>query len=334
MKKVSVIVPAFNAHDTLSRCLGSLVNQTLQEIEIIVVNDASTDDTWEIIKRCESLFPDKIIAIDSGVNRGSGGARNLALENSSGEFIGFVDSDDFVASDMFEKMYSEAIASDADFVDCGIYSEEAEKSSIFVRDELAGVLSDDKRRTLIMEGGYLVTKLFKRKMFFDPPVRMRERIRCLEDNDILKYMILKAEKISNVKEVLYNYSNTSESQTKNMEMLTYFESIYGVIKGTYELCHDLKNYDKVFDIFEYFYMLWYSYGINRCLYDAIVNYGADTAYIKNYFSEIGEREKNLLRKLAYLKKSIISNDYRNNSEVKNNLSELDIQIMEECDRLF
>ena len=116
MKKVSIIVPAYNAHDTLARCLGSLVNQTLQEIEIIVVNDASTDDTWEIMERCEKQFSDKVIIIDGKENRGPGGARNQGLDIATGEYIGFVDSDDYVADNMYEHLYSKAKEKDADIV--------------------------------------------------------------------------------------------------------------------------------------------------------------------------------------------------------------------------
>ena len=74
MKKVSVVIPAYNAHDTLARCLGSLVNQTLQDIEVVVVNDASKDETIDICNRCKAAFPDKVVVVDSKENLGCGGA--------------------------------------------------------------------------------------------------------------------------------------------------------------------------------------------------------------------------------------------------------------------
>ena len=74
MKKVSVIVGAYNAHATLARCLTSLVHQTLEDIEIIVVNDASKDDTLDIMKRCQQQFPDKMIVVNNEKNMGCGGA--------------------------------------------------------------------------------------------------------------------------------------------------------------------------------------------------------------------------------------------------------------------
>ncbi|MCR4687913.1 MAG: glycosyltransferase, partial [Lachnospiraceae bacterium] len=106
--KVSVIVPAYNVEDTLFDCIASLVMQTLNDIEIIIVNDCSTDHTYMVMQMLEEKFPDKIIIIDSPVNRGPGGARNLGMEYASGDYIGFVDSDDYVAKDMYEKLYNEA----------------------------------------------------------------------------------------------------------------------------------------------------------------------------------------------------------------------------------
>ena len=119
MKKISIIIPAYNCEKTLVQCLSNVVNQTLQDIEVIIVNDASTDRTWDIIMECESQFPHLIMAINSDVNRGAGGARNVGLMYASGEYIGFVDSDDIVSPNMYEKLYNEAIRGDYDIVVCG-----------------------------------------------------------------------------------------------------------------------------------------------------------------------------------------------------------------------
>ena len=149
MKKVSVIVGAYNAHDTLARCLTSLVHQTLEDIEIIVVNDASKDDTWEIMQRCKAQFPDKVVILNNEQNMGCGGAKNSGLEVASGEYIGFCDSDDYCALNMFELLYNKAKEKDADIVDCGFYVEAANASTISTPDEAEGILDDDKRKKLI-----------------------------------------------------------------------------------------------------------------------------------------------------------------------------------------
>jgi glycosyltransferase involved in cell wall biosynthesis len=186
MKKVSVIVGAYNAHDTLARCLTSLVHQTLEDIEIIIVNDASRDDTLDIMKRCQQQFPDKVILVNNEQNMGCGGARNAGLEVASGEYIGFCDSDDYCASNMFELLYSKAKEKNADIVDCGFFAEAANAPAISTSDEAEGILDDEKRKKLIISGGYLWSKLFKRELFFDPQIKMRSHVRVLEENDIFK----------------------------------------------------------------------------------------------------------------------------------------------------
>ena len=116
--KVSVIVPVYNTEKYLVNCLESLVNQTLQEIQIVIINDGSTDSSLEIIKSYSEKYPNKIV-YETQENGGQAVARNRALELCTGEYIGFLDSDDFVKKEMYQKMYEKAIAQDADYVACG-----------------------------------------------------------------------------------------------------------------------------------------------------------------------------------------------------------------------
>lgn len=102
--KVSVIVPVYNVRKYLDKCLKSLVNQTLKNIEIIIIDDGSTDGSTEIAQYYKKCFPDKII-YKKKKNGGLSSARNYGINLANGEYIGFVDSDDFVERDMFNKMY-------------------------------------------------------------------------------------------------------------------------------------------------------------------------------------------------------------------------------------
>ena len=334
MKKVSIVVPAYNAAKTISRCLDSLVNQTLQDIEIIVVNDASTDNTWEILLDYESRYPDKLIIVDGEVNRGSGGARNQGFDLASGEYIGLVDSDDYVASTMYERLYNKAREEDSDIVDCAYYSELNNKAIVFTSDDLTGELNDSKRKKLIASGGYLVTKIFRNSLWNEPKVRMREKVRCLEDADILIYMFLKAKSISNVIELFYYYCDANDSATKGTELQSYYDSVYGAMEAIYDLCHDMDTYEGAKEAVEYALINLYSNGINRCLRDQIIALGADPQNIKKYFNGVGYKEKQLLAKLADLKKRVVKGTYRDNTDVVNRIGELDIRIMEECDTRF
>lgn len=117
MVKVSIIIPVYNCEDYLDQCIQSLLNQTLEEIEILLVNDGSTDHSLEIIERYAKTNPQKIRYFDKP-NGGQASARNLALKYATGEFLGFVDSDDWVDETMYEKMYTVATVENQDVVVC------------------------------------------------------------------------------------------------------------------------------------------------------------------------------------------------------------------------
>lgn len=115
--KLSIIVPVYNVEKYLPQCLDSLVEQTIDDYEIILVNDGSPDNSQQIIDEYSARFPGLIrcLAIDNG---GQGRARNFGLEIAQGEYIGFADSDDQVLPHMFKTMYDAAISSEADVVIC------------------------------------------------------------------------------------------------------------------------------------------------------------------------------------------------------------------------
>ncbi|MDU4888894.1 MAG: glycosyltransferase family A protein [Clostridium sp.] len=115
--KVTVIVPVYNVEDYLEPCLSSLVNQTMKDIEIIVVNDGSPDNSQEIIDRFVKDYPELVKSIYKE-NGGQASARNVAMNIAQGEYINFVDSDDWVSLDMYETMYKIAKENDADIVIC------------------------------------------------------------------------------------------------------------------------------------------------------------------------------------------------------------------------
>ena len=105
--KISVIVPIYNVEEYLEKCLDSLVNQTLKDIEIILINDGSPDNSEEIVNKYLKKYKEKII-YHKKENEGQGIARNYGINLAKGEFISFVDSDDYVDKTMFEKLYNKA----------------------------------------------------------------------------------------------------------------------------------------------------------------------------------------------------------------------------------
>ncbi len=120
MPKVSIIVPVYNAEKYLYKCFNSLVNQTLEDIEIIAVNDGSTDNSLAILEEYEQKYPKKI-KVYSKENGGQASARNLALQYAEGEYIGYVDADDYADVAMFERLYRQAKESSADLTVCDHY---------------------------------------------------------------------------------------------------------------------------------------------------------------------------------------------------------------------
>lgn len=117
-KKLSIIVPCYKVEEYLPRCLDSLVNQTLEDIEAICINDGSPDNCLKILKKYQKKYGDKIVIIDKK-NEGVWKGRHDGIKIAKGEYIGFVDSDDYVTLDFAEKLYNAAKEKDADIAVCG-----------------------------------------------------------------------------------------------------------------------------------------------------------------------------------------------------------------------
>lgn len=119
MPKVSVIIPVYNTEKYLKKCLDSVVNQTLEDIEIICINDASTDNSLKILQ--DYAKNDKRIkVINLSENKGAGYAKNIGLKIVKGEYIGFVDPDDYIDLNYYEQLYKKAIIKNADLVKCNV----------------------------------------------------------------------------------------------------------------------------------------------------------------------------------------------------------------------
>ena len=120
MPKISIIIPVYNAEEYLKRCLNSIVNQTLKDIEIICVNDCSIDNSLEILNSYAQR-DNRIKVIDCKTNGGESKARNIGLDNSTGEFLAFVDNDDELDLDFYEKLYKKAIEENADIAKAEVH---------------------------------------------------------------------------------------------------------------------------------------------------------------------------------------------------------------------
>lgn len=117
MPKVSVIVPIYNVEKYLEKCINSLLSQTLEDIQIILVNDGSKDNSGNIAREYEKNNKNRIIYIEKE-NGGLSDARNYGLKYATGDFIAFLDSDDYIEKNAYEEMYNKAIEENADYVEC------------------------------------------------------------------------------------------------------------------------------------------------------------------------------------------------------------------------
>lgn len=209
--KLSIIVPVYNmaADGKLEYCLESLVKQTVKGYEIIAVDDCSTDNSFEILKAYEKDYPDRFRAIHSEVNKHQGGAKNIGLKASKGEWIGFIDSDDWITDNMYERLIQRAEETGADLVGCDycLTGEHSMKVGQVVPNNKAGqsgVLNDEKKRSLILDGGSLVVKIFKRSMIIENELWFPEDI-FYEDNALGNSYLILAKHFEYIEEPLYYY---------------------------------------------------------------------------------------------------------------------------------
>ena len=189
--------------------MDSLVHQTIDDYEILAVDDCSTDESFQILQDYERRFPDKVKAIHSPVNQHQGGAKNIGMDRARGEWIGFIDADDWVTPDFYERLLKKAEETGADMVGCDYHLTDHHGPEIgqIVHNnhpEQTGVLDDDKYRSLILDSGSLVVKIYKREIVIDHPGRFPIDI-FYEDNALSNSWMLRAHHFEYIPEPLYYY---------------------------------------------------------------------------------------------------------------------------------
>ncbi len=256
MVKVSVIVPTFNNAQYLRKCLDSLVNQTLNNMEIIVVNDGSTDNTKEILKEYS-----KKVKVINQKNKGIAESRNKGIEEASGEYIAFVDSDDYVDLEMYEKLYNKVVSQDYDIATafCNFqYVDHTEKGIVDLENDV--LTKEDLKKYYLKLYPVVVAKLFKRSLLD----KLKFRNVYAEDVDFLYRILPKAKTIGVVNEHLYYYF-----QRENSESNVYTERIFDCVynfNDLYKYYQENKYFDEYRDEFEFVYVRYlYATFIKRSL---------------------------------------------------------------------
>ncbi|SEH43552.1 glycosyltransferase family 2 protein [Chryseobacterium culicis] len=251
--KVSVIVPVYNVENYLTKCLDSLVKQSLSDIEIIVVNDGSKDHSEKIIREFAQKYPEKIKAFTKE-NGGLSDARNFGIDKAAGDYIGFVDSDDYVTETMFEEMVHLAEKHQAKMVICNIQKVD-EKGRIVQKltqlPNLPEKIELSRNLSIFSDISYFAcNKLFKKELFFQR--RFKKGIH-FEDIQLIPQLLLECETIAQTQNFHYQYLERSDSITK-----THTEKGLDILKAVADVekvfsespYSDKKKELKNFQIFE------------------------------------------------------------------------------------
>ena len=241
MVKVSVIVPVYNVEAYLDRCLNSLVNQTLGEIQIIVVNDGSKDGSYQIVEKYRETNSDKIVYVEKK-NGGLSDARNAGLPFANGEYIGFVDGDDYVDEAMFEKMYRMARDRNSDMIICDYYHDYGKK--LIYKNSSVGSISND----IFAQKEVAWNKIVNREIIKNAGILFPVGLQY-EDKEFFYKIILHVNKFDFVREPLYYYVQRSDSIVYTYNEKT--RDVFSILDNVIEYYKKNNLYEKYNAQFEY-----------------------------------------------------------------------------------
>lgn len=212
-KKLSIIVPCYKVEQYLPRCLDSLVNQTLEDIEIICINDGSPDNCINILKDYQKKYKDKIVIIDKE-NEGVWKGRKDGVKKATGEYIGFVDSDDYVDLTFAEKLYNNAKKKKADISVCGFDRIDLDTGNLYSREmckpESKEIIIKDNPGALLEMNGAPWNKIYKAELL--KKMHDMENVpRVLDDMMFIQLIYLNAKKIVFIPDSLVFYMVRKDS---------------------------------------------------------------------------------------------------------------------------
>lgn len=250
---ISIVIPVYNVEDYLEQCLKSVINQDLNDIEIICVNDGSTDNSLKILKKFASK--DKRIRVISKENGGQASARNLGIQEANGKYISFVDSDDFIKEDMFTKLYDVAETNDLDIAMCkvALYDNNSGNINHNAWYYKLGVFENFNRKIFNHEDTREFTceisvtpynKIYKTSLLKENNILFPEGL-IFEDEKFFYDVYLRANKVSIVDEFLYYYRVNRKGSTVDMSKDNDYSDmvpIYKLIRQTFKETGNYESY--------------------------------------------------------------------------------------------
>lgn len=244
MAKISVIIPVYNTEKYLSRCLDSVLNQTFQDIEVVCINDGSTDNSLKILRQYAQK--DKRIKIMSQENKGLSVTRNVGLKNISGKYVSFIDSDDYIDRNYYEWLIGLMEKNDADIVMAGMRTV---NNGIISDNITPDIMTDDFiEKIKNLPNGSTCDKLYKTNLFknLEFPVG-----RYYEDNIVLLKIMYIANKVIFTNKVSYYYfiNNSGICQSTDNTIIKKRDMLYSAKmmlnfakKHGFEQSEDIKNF--------------------------------------------------------------------------------------------
>lgn len=217
--KLSIIVPVYNVLPYIRPCLDSLVGQTIEDYEIILIDDGSTDGTAQVLAEYAARYPEKIV-LKRVENGGQGRARNIAIDMARGDYLGFIDSDDWIDLTMYEKLCKRAEETGADVVVCDFLTKHSDG-----REELLPACIQDH---WLASAGSACNKIFRRLLIGD--IRFAQGL-WYEDFYFSALALLKSRRTEFIQEALYFYRQSDSStmrnnnSAKNLDMLTIMDML-------------------------------------------------------------------------------------------------------------
>ena len=249
MPKVSVLIPIYNVERYLRQCLDSVVNQTLKDIEIICINDGSTDRSLDIIN--EFAQKDDRIRVINKKNSGYGHSMNCGLESAQGEYIGIVESDDFAEADMFEVLYNNAKNTSADIVKSNYYDQIGDNAILFEclqSEPYEQTFSPDSRsRTIFQRPIAVWSAIYKRELLVKNEIKFQETPGAsYQDVSFVFKTMCCAEKVFFIKNAFLHYRIDNPNSSVNSK-----QKIYCIFDEFDEMERFLSKREDLADKFRY-----------------------------------------------------------------------------------
>ena len=261
MPKISIIIPIYNAENYLKRCLDSVINQTLKDIEIICINDCSKDSSLEILKEY-SKKDNRIKIINLKENKGESKARNIGLDNTNSEYIAFLDNDDEIDLDFYEKLYNKAIKTNSDIVKAGVDIINYDKKH--QKDNLNELIKQNNSKLYFTH--YWWSAIYKSSLIKENNIKFLEKYEIGEDILFLNQAILNCKKLEIIDNTYYHYhkrENSTDSKILN------YEKIKSIINIREIIINNILNYedfDKLSDKIINDIFIWHIKSILNCCY--------------------------------------------------------------------